>query len=232
MPGRIQYLHTKAEKLREEDKLLEALKTYEEVIALYQEQKNYAGMIEAIMGRCLTYKHLYLVTDDKSFAIIARNTALSALEIAQEKNMADKIYRCNFRMGEMEMLFDDFKKATQYYEKALSDYPVDEAEKGDFQYHLGEAQYKAGLTEAGKKNMLEGLAKIEEHEDTTDSFAYHVWRSGGYMRLAEALWNDSPEEARQYLKIAGDIIDSDERLIIRKRQVRELKEKLHGGVSR
>ena len=54
-------LHQQAEDLREQDKLLEALKLYEVVIIGYQREKDYSGIVEAFGGRCLTYKHLFLL---------------------------------------------------------------------------------------------------------------------------------------------------------------------------
>lgn len=194
-----QQLHQQAEQLREQDRHLEALKLYEEVIVGYQAEKNYSGLVEALGGRCLTYKHLFLLTNDFSLAIIANHSALASLEVAQKFDLHNKIHRCYFRLGEMAMLFGQYQEAISYYMKALESYPKAEAERGDFRYHLGEAQYRAGLKKEGKQNLVNGVKEIEKHETTTDSFVFHVWQSGGYMRLAEALWIDSPKEAQQYL---------------------------------
>jgi tetratricopeptide (TPR) repeat protein len=209
-------LHQKAEKLRESDKLLEALKLYEEVIYKYQQEKNYSGLVEALGGRCLTYKHLFLLTDDFSFRNLAYHSALSSLEIAKHLKISAKVHRCYFRLGEMEMLSNNFLKAEEFYLKAFAIYPRQEAEKGDFQYHLGEAQYRAGKKDEGLNNLLDGLKLIEKYESSTDSFVYHVWCSGCLMRLGE-LTKD-----KKYLEKAQKIIDSDPRLIIRKRQIAAL----------
>jgi tetratricopeptide (TPR) repeat protein len=216
MINSIHKLHQKAEKLRESDKLLEALKVYEEVIYKYQQENNYFGLVEALGGRCLTYKHLFLLTKDFSFFNLAYTSALSSLEIAKHFKVIAKYHRCYFRLGEMEMLRDDFLKSEKFYLKALKKYPKVEAEKGDFQYHLGEAQYRAGKKEAGLTNLLEGLELIEKYESSTDSFVYNVWHSGCLMRLAELTKN------KKYLEDAQKIIDSDPRLIIRKRQLAAL----------
>lgn len=209
-------LHQQAEDLREQDKLLEALKLYEEVIVGYQQEKDYSGLVEALGGRCLTYKHLFLLSDDFCFKNLAYYSALSSLDIAKYYKITDKIYRCYFRMGEMEMLADNFLKAEKYYLKAFSEYPREESEKGDFQYHLGEAQFRASKKTEGLKNLIDGLKLIEKYESSTDSFVYHVWRSGCLMRLGE-LTKD-----KKYLDEAQKIIDSDPRLIIRQRQIKNL----------
>ncbi len=215
MTSSVRPLHQKAEKLRESDRLLDALKLYEEVIYKYQDEKNYFGLVEALGGRCLTYKHLFLLSNDYSFRNLGYHSALSSLEIAKYFKVSQKIHRCYFRLGEMEMLANNFLKAENFYKKAFIKYPKEEAEKGDFQYHLGEAQYRAGKITEGLKNLLDGLKLIEKYESTTDTFVYHVWRSGCLMRLGELTKN------KKYLEDAQKIINSDPRLIIRKRQIVE-----------
>lgn len=210
-------LHQKAEKLRESDKLLDALKLYEEVIYKYQQEENYFGLIEALGGRCLTYKHLFLLTKDFSFLNLAYSSALSSLEIAKHFKVVVKYHRCYFRLGEMEILSKNYKKAIEYYKKSLELYPKDEAEKGDFQYHLGEAQCFKGDTKNGLANLSSGLTKIRQYRDTTDSFLINVWESGCLIKLYIFT------KDKNYLDDAQKIIDSDPRLIIRKRQIKELK---------
>jgi hypothetical protein len=56
----------------------------------------------------------------------------------------------------------------------------------------------------------------------TDSYLINVWTSGGYMHLAEILVNDSPQQSKIALQKAKNIIDSDDRLIIRRRQLATL----------
>lgn len=216
----IKKLHQKAEDLREEDKLLDALKLYEEVIYRYQQEKKYSGLVEALGGRCLTYKHLFLLSKDFVFFNLALHSALSSLEIAKNYKIILKIHRCYFRLGEMEMLREKYLTAERYYLKSLETYPKEEAEKGDFQYHLGEAQYRAGKKVEGLKNLLAGLELIKKYKSSTDSFVYNVWHSGCLMRLAELTKN------KKYLLEAQKIIDSDSRLIIRKRQISELSQNL------
>ena len=210
-------LHEQAENLREQDKLQDALKLYEEVSIKYQKEENYSGLVEALGGRCLTYKHLFLSSHDFSFAIIAKHDALSSLEIAEKFNLKDKLYRCYFRLGEMEMLFKNYKKAIIYYQKSLSLYPSEDAEKGDFIYHLGEAQCLKGDTKNGLENLSLGLIKIRQFRDSTDSFLINVWESG-CLKTLFVFTKDI-----NFLNDAQKIIDSDPRLIIRRRQISELK---------
>lgn len=209
-------LHQQAEDLREQDKLLEALKLYEEVIYKYQQENNYSGIVETLGGRCLTYKHLFLLKNDFVFLNLAYYSAKSSLKIAKHYKIIDKIYRCYFRLGEMEMLKKNYLKAQNYYQKALSKYPKEESEKGDFQYHLGEAQYLNGDMETGLKNILSGLDLIRNYSFQSDPFLIHVWESGCLMKLFTFT------KDKKYLNEAQKIIDSDPRLIIRRRQITKL----------
>lgn len=210
------FLHQKAEKLRESGQFLKALKLYEEVIYKYQQEKDYFGLVEALGGRCLTYKHLFLLSGDFSFRNLAYYSALSSLDITKHFNISDKIHRCYFRLGEMEILSKNYKKAIEYYKKSLSLYPQDEAEKGDFQYHLGEAQCLRGDTKNGLENLSSGLTKIRQYRDSTDPFLINVWESGCLMKLYVFT------KDKKYLEEAQKIINSDPRLIIRKRQITEI----------
>lgn len=212
-----QNLHHQAEESREKEHFLDALKLYEEVVIRYQSEKDYPSLVEALGGRCLTYKHLYLLSNDFVFYNLAQHSALSSLEIAQKHNINEKFYRCYFRLGEMQMLIRNYSIAIKYYKNALSNYPQEEAEKGDFQYHLGEAQYRAGKTKLGLQNLLTNQKIIEKYKSTTDSFVYNVWLSGCFISLTK-LTKD-----KKYYTLAPKIIDSDPRLVIRKRQLAQLK---------
>ena len=210
-------LHQQAEDLREQDKLLEALKLYEVVIIGYQREKDYSGIVEAFGGRCLTYKHLFLLKKDFIFLNLAYYSAKSSLKIAKHYKLFSKIYRCYFRLGEMEILQKNYLKAEKYYLMALKKYPSEDSEKGDFQYHLGEAQYLNGEKESGLKNILSGLDLIRKYSSQTDSFLIHVWESGCLMKLFTFT------KDKKYLNEAQKIINSDPRLIIRHRQITKLR---------
>lgn len=218
-------LHRKSEELRESDKHIDALKLIEEAIVKYAEDKNHEGISRALQSRFLIYKHLFLLKRDESFAILGQKDAESSLAITQKHNVSDVISSCYFRLGESAMLFEDYKKAVDNYKKAIDTYVGFKAERGDYRYHLGEALYKNGKKEKGKKIMLQGLREIQENARETDSFLIHVWESGCYMRLAELLRDDEPDMAKKYLNNAQKIAKSDPRLIIRRRQISQLSNK-------
>ncbi len=215
-------LQAKAEIQREEDRLVEALQTYDMAILACQTEGNYELLSETIQGKGLTWKHLFLLTGDKSYALIALKDTEAALEIIKNFHLDHKLSRVNFRLGDTYMLFENYTKAIEHYQQSMSLYTGSLSEKGDFRYHLGEAIAKNGDIDLGKKTMLEGLAEINSGAAELDPFLIHVWTSGCHMRLAEVLNKVSPEEARQHLQAAKEIIDSDPKLVIRKRQWEEL----------
>lgn len=222
----VRKLHQQAEKLREEDRHQDALLLYDQVIDRYNNQQNYRGFVEAWMGKCLTYKHLYLLTHDPSYITLATDAAQKALAAAKKHALTELLPFCLFRFGEIAMLSGDYPLAIDFYTQTLASYSHDDAQRGDFQYHLGESQYRNGETMTGFNTIMQGIRMIEKHEKTTDSFFWHVWLSGGYLRLAELLWKDDPKQAHEYLAQAADIIEHDDRLVIRKRQLEELKDKI------
>jgi len=190
-----QELHSKGGQLREEDRHDEALQFLTLAVVAYQREENYRGLIDALKDRTLTWKHYFLLTNDKVYAFLAQKDAEAMLAIAQEYNLEDKLDTAYFRLGEVAMLFNDYRDAIDYYDRALVVYRGPLSEKGDFRYHLGEAVYRSGDKTKGKKIILEGLREIREGASERDPFLIHVWESGVHMRLAEILKDDEPEKA-------------------------------------
>jgi tetratricopeptide (TPR) repeat protein len=219
-------IHIEAEVEREKDNLLEALKLLEEAIVEYQKEADYEGIAQALQSRELTYKHLFLVSKDEIFAILARKDAEASLEITQKNNLTSRLGSCYFRLGDVEILFENYEQAAENYQKALDNYSGTNSEKGDYIYHLGTALGKLGKTEEAEKMMLQGLSEIQKNRGEVDAFLTHVWESGCLMRLAELLTEKNSEKAQEYLRQAQEIIENDPKLVIRKRQLKDFKQTL------
>lgn len=219
-------LHHKSEVAREEDRHLESLQLIEEAIIEYQKDNNHEGIVRALQSRCLTYKHLFLLSNDRSFAVMGKKDAEASLEIAQIFNLSNILGSSYFRLGEMAMLFEKYDEATDFYQKSLDNYSGTNCEKGDYRYHLGEAMYRSGNKEKGIAVILDGLKEIQDNRTDVNSFLANVWESGVYIRLSELLKDTNIEKAREYIEKAKIITDSDPKLIIRKRQVEKLIEEL------
>jgi len=217
-------LHGMGSDAREKDDHLIALQLLDHAIVGYQKEDDFEGMIDALKDRTLTWKHYFLLTKDTSYAILAQKDAEAMLAIAEEKGLKDKMSTSYFRLGEVAMIHNDYSSAIVNYEKSIEHYNGPLSELGDFRYHLGEALYREGQKDKGKKVMLEGLKEIQRGAKEILDFLINVWESGCHRILADLLRKDEPAEAKKHLKEAKRIVNSDERLVIRKRQVRELED--------
>ena len=215
-------LHERGWQLREKDRHLEALQYLDKAIVAYQKKGNYRGLVDALKDKCLTWKHLFLLSGDLAYATLAQKDAEVMLVVAQTKNLKDKLHTSYFKLGEMVMLFKDYSSAIKHYNKALETYQGPLSEKGDYRCHLGEALYLNGQKSEGKGMIFQGIREIEQGAEGVDLFLINIWLSGAYIRLVELLREDEPKQALFYLDEAKKVIDSDKRLVIRKRQLEKL----------
>lgn len=212
-------LQKEADKVREEGSSLLAIDLYNQAIVHYQESKDYSSMMGALTGRLLSWKHLFYKTEDKIYAIFVKKQAEEMLEIAKTYNLLDRLYLIHFLNGASAILLKDYNSAEKEFDLAIQLYPLENAEKGDWIAHLGDAMYRNGKKEEGQKILLNGVEIIKERSSHIDSFLLNVWVSGAYLRLAKLLKTDNPDESQMFFKEAKEIIDSDNRLVIRKQQL-------------
>jgi len=224
--NRAREIHQKGALLREQDKHELALQYLTRAIVFYQKESDYKGLIDTLKDRVLTWKHYFLLTNDKVYAILALKDSEAMLAIANQYKLKDKFDTAYFRLGEIAMLFENFSLASKYFKNSIKYFNGCAAEKGDYRYHLGEAIYRNGRKETGKKIMLQGLDEITKNIKGIDPFLIHVWESGCHMRLAEMLFRDEPMVSLEHYRKAQKIALTDPKLVIRKRQIEELGKKL------
>lgn len=219
-----QNLRQQADILREEGKTIEAMNLYNQALIEYQKEHNYSGILEVLNGKLIAWQHLYNRDEDKIYAILAQQEAKTMLVIAEEYHLNGKEYLIHFLLGKSCIFLHDYLCAESEFRKALNLYPFENAEKGDWMAHLGEAIYQNGHKAEGERIILEGVTQIQLHKDDVDSFRLHVWLSGAYLRLAKILIQDHQiEQAKIYLEKGETIITKDSRLIIRKQQLDKLR---------
>lgn len=216
-------LQKEADKIREEGESLKAINLYNQSIVSFQESKDYSSMIGALTGRLLSWKHLFYKTEDNTYAIFVKKEAETILEVAKAHHLMDRLFLIHFLNGTSAILLKDFDSAEKEFSKAIDLYPSDNAEKGDWIAHLGDAMYRNGKKEEGKKKILQGIDIIKQKSSQIDSFLFNVWVSGAYLRLAKLLKTDNPIESQLFFNQAKSIIDSDSRLVIRKQQLEAFK---------
>lgn len=165
-------LQKEADKVREEGKSLVAINLYNQAVVHYQEAKDYAGMLGALTGRLLSWKHLFYKTEDKTYSIFVKKEAEAMLEVAKEHNLLDRLHLIHFLYGTSATLLEDYSSAEKEFSTALELYPVENAEKGDWTAHLGDAMYRNGKKGEGQKTILQGIEIIKERSSQIDSFLF------------------------------------------------------------
>ena len=65
-------LHQIGADLREKDKHDEAVIYLSLAIVYYQKNNNYEGLVDTLKDRTLVWKHYFLLTKDKTYAILAK----------------------------------------------------------------------------------------------------------------------------------------------------------------
>jgi len=211
-------LLNQADTLREQGKSLEAIELYNILIVQAANEKEDQTLVSALTGQILSWKHLYYKTNDKVFAILVKTGTESLERISKEKGLQNK-HLVYFLKGQADLLLQEYSSAEQSFQSALIFYPSNDAQKGDWTAHLGEALYLSGKKEEGKAKLLEGIDMIQAKAKDVDPFLIHVWTSGAYLRLAKLLKHDDPAASQLYLDKAKEIIDSDPKLVIRKQQL-------------
>lgn len=219
-------LREQADILREEGKTLDALNLYNHALVRYQQDHDINGILGVLCGRLISWQHLFNHEEDKVYAFLARNEVETILTIAQDYDIHDKDHLIHFLFGKSCIFLKDFERAEIEFKKAVDLFPYNNAEKGDWLAHLGEAIYKNGRKEEGERVILEGVEQIQTHKNNEDTFKIHVWISGAYLRLAKILINDQKfKQAEIYLSKGEEVVLQDSRLVIRKQQLEILKSK-------
>jgi len=218
--------HIKAEQLRESERFFGALKLYNELIVSYGEEKNYKKMVEALQGKVLTYKHLYLNTKKYKYYVLGKDSAKASLALAKKHKLIEMYASCYFRMGEMEMATGNRTEAEKYFKKAVEKQDKNESIWGDFAYHLGTIMCKLGKREEGLEKMRQGMEHIDKFEGKMNDYVFKVWKSGVLMKIAKA----DKKRRRKYMEMAKKIVYGDERLVIRRKQFEKLAKKIRRQV--
>lgn len=239
-------IHGLAAQARERGEHLESLKLNEEALLAYQKDGDILGFAEALSDRVIVLNHLFEETNDRVFIILAKNTARASVEIAEYSGDKTAIAIPYFNLAKVQTTMEEYKEALESYKKAVENIinnPPSSNNRAsivaDFKAHTETAAYKAGDKSALERAEM-AIAELEQVPVISDedylakdkllafneevSYNKNVWLSGAHMRIAEMLKKDNPSKAKEHLQKAKEIIDSDERLKIRKSQWEKLAE--------
>ncbi|GAB4235974.1 MAG: hypothetical protein Tsb0021_15630 [Chlamydiales bacterium] len=219
-----------ADEFREQGKTQEAIKLYNQAQIFFEKQRDYLGLMHALSGRLISWQHLYNHKQEEIYALYAKKEAEYMQKISKKQGFYDLDHLIHFFMGKSCILLKEYPKAESEFTEALKNYPRDDAEKGDWTAHLGEAIYKNGKKKEGIQTILNGISQINKHRSECDSFKYGVWTSGAYLRIAKILIQDQNiDQAKFYLSKGEEIIQRNPKLVIRKQQLESLKEQIENS---
>lgn len=222
-------LHALAEDARESGRFLEALEYTDQASLAYQKDNDLLGLSEALSSRQGAFKHLYRQTGDKVFLILEKHAAVAAVEIAEMSGINEALGIPYHNLGKYYFEVIEYKKATEYFKKAVENlvaYPSKRHSRpsviADIKGHQYAAEHYAG-DKTALNRALEALRDLKNAKENS-SYNKNVWLTGAHIRIAEMALKNNPQLARQHARKAEKIINEDERLLLRKNQLKKLKE--------
>lgn len=220
--------HIAEEMAREEGNFLEALRLSDEATLLYQKEEDAIGLSEIQAARFEIFKHLFEETDDKNYLILAKMAAKTGVKIARNSGKPESLAIPLFCYGKALHLKGKHDKAIETFKEALDVLPKSHQNRpsveSDIKVHLAVCEYISG-DETALQRAEEALNTLEQTGE--QKYEKDVWVSGGYMKIAEAIYAKESNKGEEYLSKAKDIINSNSDLILRKKQLERLFRKLH-----
>jgi tetratricopeptide (TPR) repeat protein len=214
-----------ARKQREQGDSVAALDNFNKALLLAQKDKNYERLVQCFVDRAIAFRHMFEETGDMTFAILARKDAETVLELVKAWGISERLHTAYYMLGQAALLFKDYAIAENYFFKSLRYFKGNPAEKASWRYHWAKALYEIGEKKKALLAFSQAITDIKKYAKDVDKFLFNVYLSGAYINFACVLIKDNKEEAKKYFNLAGEIIKSDKRLVVRKKQFKELEKK-------
>lgn len=219
-----------AEHAREAGEFGKALELTDQATIQYAVDNDLQGLSEVQSSRLLTFRHLFEQTGKQEYLILAKHAALTGVELAETSGTPETLSMPYFNLakayeanGEVTNAIEYFKKAIDYKQKFPGKYHNRVGVIADMVGHLSMAEYKNG-----DKSALTRAEEALNQLQTSDEPQYNkdVWASGAHMRIDELTVTTDHESAVSHIRLAQSIIDQNPELILRKKQIAKLREKL------
>lgn len=226
-------LHSEAAKARESELFTQSLTFNDDALFAYDKENDALGFSEGIACRSITLRVYANLHDSKRILTLAKYEMMASVELARESGQADALALPLFNLASINEDLGEFEDAVADYKEALENIKNNPPPTHDrpsvianFEIHLAACEYKAG-DKTALQRAENALAQLIEANEP-DEYSRDVWISGGYMRIADAIKSDDKESAKEYLQKAKEIIDSNPKLSIRKKQLGKLYSKITG----
>jgi tetratricopeptide (TPR) repeat protein len=216
-------LHAEAAKAREEERFAESLAWNDDALFAYDAEDDALGFSEGIACRSITLRVHANLHNSRRILTLAKYEMMASLDLARQSGIAESLALPLYNLAQLLEDLGEFQAAVQTYTEAVAAFNKNPPEShhkpsviANMRVHLATCEYKAGDT-AALKRAKKALRELEEAEEP-NAYNKDVWVSGGYMRIADVVRKDSPDEARSNLARAKEIIDSNPKLTLRKKQ--------------
>ncbi|MEN8253065.1 MAG: tetratricopeptide repeat protein [Patescibacteria group bacterium] len=223
-------IHAQSEQAREADELDLALDLISKAILQYQEEKNLAGQAEALCSKFLALKHKYRKTGETKYLEQAREEVEKAVAIAEKLDDKSGLIIPLINLSKVLEELGQAAEALPHYERAaelnketvLKNHDQDLLAV-DIELHLGLAKLESKpkkVDETALSQIETSLKNLNSGKENRDSFRVNVLISGAYLRLAKYFKDKDLDKTKVYLKLATQLINEDERLVLRKEQLK------------
>lgn len=220
-------LHAEAAKAREKGNFTESLTFNDDALFAYDAENDPLGFSEGIACRSITLRVYANLHASRRILVLAKYEMMASVELARQSNNAEALALPLYNLAQLHEDLGELDDAVQIYKQsidAMKNNPPKSQNRpsvvANMKIHLATCEYKAGDKNALEKAQ-QALRELES-ADEPNKYNKDVWVSGGYMRLTEALINDKPQVARDYLAKAKEIIDSNPDLTLRRKQWEKL----------
>lgn len=212
----------KAQELREKGDFIESLKILTEGLLFFESRKDAEGIVGTLSAQSLTLRHIGEEDNNNSLLVLAKHTAMAAVEIATKNKLNLSIPLYN--MAKDQESLGETGDAINSIRKVLETHG-DPSFMAEMKTRLASLECKRG-DEAAMGRFDDALQDLKDNPNE-DDYTQKVWVSGAYLHMAESLAGGDNAKAKELLVEAGKIINADERLKLRKRQLEKVQEQVN-----
>lgn len=207
---------------RESGDFAGSLELLTDALVAFQSKNDAEGIIEALVSQSLTLRHIGEADNNANVLIYAKHTAMAAVEIATKNKLNPSIPLYN--MAKDQESLGETGDAINSIRKALGTHG-DLSFMAEMKTRLASLECKRG-DDAAMGRFDDALQELKDNPNS-DDYTQKVWVSGAYLHMAESLAGRDNAKAKELLVEAGKIINADDRLKLRKRQLEKVQEQVN-----